>query len=235
MKPAPKVIVVEDDSDLCESVVEYLNLSGIEASGVGSGLEFYRAMTESAFDIAVLDLGLPDQSGYELAEHLRTNSAMGIIIMTARGETEDRLYGYASGADLYLVKPVDCRELAAAIKNLAQRMNHNTSAVIANAKGGGAWTLDQNAWLLITPEQATITLTAKEFHFIACLAKGAEQRVSRQEILEKLDYTDDEYTNRALDSLVRRLRRKIEEKNSGSAPLKTIHAIGFCFTEPLIT
>lgn len=233
MKPAPKVIVVEDDTDLCESVVEYLNLSGIEASGVGSGLEFHRAMAESAFDIAVLDLGLPDQSGYELAEHLRTHSAMGIIIMTARGDTEDRLQGYASGADLYLVKPIDCRELAAAIRNMMQRMKHNNSEVMDTTKGG-AWTLDKNAWLLTTPKQATIILTAKEFHFIACLANGAEQRVSRQEILEKLGYTDDEYTNRALDSLVRRLRRKIEEKNSRSAPLKTIHAIGFCFTEPLI-
>lgn len=228
------VIIVEDDIDLRESTVEFLNLHGFDVTGVGSGIEFYQALTKRSFAVAVLDLGLPDQSGYVLAEYARSNTAMGVIILTARSGAEDRLQGYHCGADIYLVKPVDCRELAAAIKNLSKRLSQ-TGTTISAADKSEPWLLDCNAWFLTTPEQEIITLTAKEFQFIACLASGAEQRASRHEILDKLGYTDDEYTNRALDSLVRRLRRKIEEKTAASDPLKTIHAIGFCFTEPLTT
>lgn len=121
MDPGIRVIIVEDDRDLRESLVEYLSLDGHDVTGVGSALEFYQALASSTFMIAVMDIGLPDQCGYVMAEFVRRNTPMGIIILTARSSIEDRVNGYRAGGDLYLVKPVDCRELSAAITSLAER------------------------------------------------------------------------------------------------------------------
>ena len=115
MNTSTRVIIVEDDQDLRESLVEFLNLAGHDVSGVGSGLEFYQAIAASSFAIAVVDVGLPDQCGYVITEYIRKNPAMGVIMLTARDAIEDRVRGYDAGADLYMVKPVDSRELGAAI------------------------------------------------------------------------------------------------------------------------
>jgi len=231
-----KVIIVEDDQDLRESIVECLTLSDFEVDGVGSGLEFYRAIASTTFDVAVFDIGLPDQSGYTLAGYARQNSSMGIIIMTARNESEDRLKGYDAGADLYMVKPVDCRELAAAIRNLHSRIaasvplqDHSDQAEPASC-----WLLEKSTWRLVTPNRRNIPLTAKEMQFVSCLAVTAGSTVSRDTLLARLGYGDDEYANRAMDSLVRRLRRKLEEQISAPSPLKTVHTIGYCFSAPII-
>ncbi|NJD90630.1 MAG: response regulator transcription factor, partial [Geobacter sp.] len=143
------VIVVEDDPDLCETLVEFLTLSGMEVTGVNSGLEFYKVVAQRNFTVAVLDIGLPDQSGYVLAEYARRNYAMGIIMQTAHGEAEERLKGYESGADVYMIKPVDCRELASAIKNLSLRISgagNDNSPLVDN----NAWRLNTKSWILLT-------------------------------------------------------------------------------------
>jgi DNA-binding response OmpR family regulator len=227
-----KVILVEDDQDLRESIVEYLTLSGLDVTGVGSGLEFYQTLAGGSFNIAIFDVGLPDQSGYTLAEYARQKTSMGIIIMTARGEAADRLQGYSSGADLYLVKPVDCRELAATIRNLYRRLSALT-VQSPQTPPAHSWVLEKSTWRLVTPDRCVITLTAKEMQFISCLAAADGNTVSREHLLDKLGYGDDEYANRAMDSLVRRLRRKIEEQTSTTSPLKTVHTMGYCFTSPL--
>lgn len=227
-----KVIIVEDDRDLRESIVECLDLSGLETTGVSSGLEFYQAIAETSFNITVFDVGLPDQSGYVLAEYARQKTSMGIIIMTARGEAEDRLHGYSCGADLYLVKPVDCRELAAAIRNLHARII--SPLKIAPPLPADVWFLEKSTWRLVSPDKGNITLTAKEMQFISCLAAASGSTVSRESLLEKLGYGDDEYANRAMDSLVRRLRRKLEEHTPAPSPLKTVHTMGYCFTASIV-
>jgi len=228
-----RVILVEDNRDLRESLAEFLNLSGHDAAGVGSGLEFYRVLAESSFSIAVVDLGLPDQCGYVLVEYIRKNTAMGVIILTARGTVEDRIVGYDSGADLYMVKPVDGRELASAIANLAARLGNRVP------KGGvtpasDTWRLVRQSWRLLPPAGPAILLTAKEMQFMESLALEAGAAVRRDTLLVALGYRDDEYANRAMDSLVRRLRRKVEEVASVHPPIKTVHAVGYCFSAPIV-
>lgn len=224
-----RVIIVEDERDLRDSLVQYLRLEGLDAIGVGSCLEFYRAIAGSSFSVAVVDLGLPDQSGSSLVEFVRSNTGMGVIILTARDGMQDRLDGYHAGADLYLVKPVDCRELASAIRNLATRLTGAPSAPITPEQ----WCLVRQSWHLVTPTGLVIPLTAREMEFLACLADSSGRPVKRNTLLATLGYADDEYANRAMDSLIRRLRRKIEGAWSQPSPIKTSYSVGYSFCAPI--
>lgn len=224
-----RVIIVEDDRDLRETLVEYLSLKGFDACGVGSCLEFYRSLAGPPFAVAVIDLGLPDQSGFVLAEYIRRNTEMGVVIVTARDALHDRLQGYQSGADLYLAKPVDCRELSAAIRNLARRLSKRSLSAPRELPPG-SWRVARESWQLVTPSGVPIRLTAREMQFITSLAGTPDQPVNRSALLALLGYPDDEYTKRAMDSLVRRLRRKIEAVSGHPSPIKTIHGFGYSFT-----
>lgn len=227
-----RVILVEDDIDLRDSISEYLTLSGMEVTGVGSCLDCYNALKHADFQVAVVDVSLPDQSGFVLAEYLRANTNLRIIILTARKSLEDRVQGYSSGSDIYLVKPVDTRELLAAIKSLAGRQRHylrGEGPQHLPAKTG-TWQLHKGAWTLTTPEGTKMELTSKEFRFLEALIEIPERPVGRDRLISLLGYSDDEYANRAMDSLIRRLRRKIEERTENPAPIKTVHSIGYCFT-----
>ncbi len=119
--PTFKIIFVEDDQDLRESIVQYLEDDGISMTAIGTAHEFISCLDSDTFDVAIIDVGLPDLSGYVLAEYARLKTDLGIIMLTARGKIEARVQGYLAGADLYLVKPVDMNELLAAITNLAKR------------------------------------------------------------------------------------------------------------------
>ena len=118
-----RIIIVEDDRDLLENMVKYLTLCGYEVTGAASAREFYYHLSRQTYLLAVLDIGLPDQSGLVLAEYVRNNTNMWIIMLTARSTLDDKLAGLKSGADFYLVKPIDCSELAATITNLFARLD----------------------------------------------------------------------------------------------------------------
>ncbi len=225
--------MVEDDRDMRESMVEYLNLAGLDVIGVGSGLEFYQALASSFFSIAVVDLGLPDQNGYVLVEYIRKNTTMGAIILTARDAVGDRVLGYESGADLYLVKPIDCRELAAAIMSLAGRRGDRVSSA-SPVPACESWRLVRSSWHLATPAGQAIKLTAREMQLIERLAESPGKPVKRDMLLARLGYGEDEYANRAMDSLMRRLRRKIEGSWTPPSPIKTIRSVGYCFSAPIV-
>jgi DNA-binding response OmpR family regulator len=224
-----RVLVVEDDQLLLESIVEYLTLCGMAVTGADSGLAFYQALATQSFDVAVLDIGLPDQCGYVLAEYVRKNTGMGVIILTARSETEDRVKGYESGADVFMVKPVDTRELQAAIVSLAGRRRpapFDEPVRVTSAP----WQLLRSEWILVDPAGVRIMLTAKEFRLVELLVTTCSKTVSRERVISILDYSAEEYEQRALDSLIRRLRRKIETLTGLPSPIKTVHALGYCFS-----
>ena len=151
-----RVLLVEDDKDLRESLVECLELAGLEVEAAGCAMEFYQILSsaDAAFEIAVVDIGLPDQSGFEMTRFLRHNTAMGVIILTARNSIKDRVQGYDSGADLYFVKPIDCLELAAAIRNLSFRMAGRKSE--GETPTSSEWLFEKRHWRLTTPWGKTI-------------------------------------------------------------------------------
>lgn len=228
-----KIIMVEDDHVLRESLIEYLNLVGYQVVGVGSGREFYRALDGDPFDIAIIDVGLPDQSGLVLADYLHANTTTGIIILTARDSEDDQVSGYEAGADLYLTKPVSTRVLASAIAKLAQRVSPLPAAVERGDAFTG-WILDQTTWTLLTPHNNAIELTSLELEFLKLLFKSSGSAVNRERLIQQL-YPNraDDFSSRALDALVRRLREKISSSPGKSNPVKSSYGVGFCFTEPL--
>lgn len=222
-----RVILVEDEPDIRVNLAEYLVRVGFDVTPVENGLAFYHALAERSFAVAVIDLGLPDMDGLQLVEYLRNNSAMRCVILTARTLIDDRIAGYDCGADIYLCKPVDGRELSAALNRLIERGSHSPSLTQNH------WRLSRRQSALITSSQAVISLTGKELDFIRCLSGAAGETVSRAAILESLKYQNDEFGNRALESMIRRLRRKIEAV-CGSSPIHTRHAVGYAFSAPLV-
>jgi len=233
MQPdAIRVIIVEDDTDLRESMETFLSMSGFSVDGVGTCREFYRSLDTTPYDIAVLDIGLPDQSGIILAEYLHNNTTMGIIMLTARDSNEDKLKGYDAGADIYLTKPVDSRLLASAITNLAARLQPRTCEP-PRAAQTPSWLLNQNSWTLLTPAGDPIALTALEYNFMTIMAQSPGAPVSRADLIQKLYSRSDDYTSKALDAMIYRLRSKVMAASNLAIPVKSVHFQGYCFTAPL--
>ncbi|NTW83487.1 MAG: response regulator transcription factor [Chlorobiaceae bacterium] len=235
-----RVIIVEDDKDFCDSMVEYLRLSGLDVTGVDSALEFYRNIAEAGFDVVVLDIGLPDQNGIVLAEYIRNNTDMRIIMLTAQSSLESKINAYKAGADIYLVKPVDFSELSASILSILGRLDNNHSTKEEAKKNEptrfqkqeSRWKLLRNGQILRSPDGNEINLTAKEFDLIERLALSYNEVVARQDLLSALDYDNNDYGNRSLDALVHRLRLK--NKGIGRRiPVKTSHGSGYCFSEAI--
>ncbi len=223
-----KIIIAEDDEDLLENIIEYLELEEFNVTGVTTALDFFQALSISVYDIAVIDIGLPDRSGYELVEHLRNNTSLGIIIITARDTINDKMRGYDAGADYYFIKPVDSRELSATINNLLIRLKKHTSGHMI-PQHDNEWLLHSRNWVLISPAGEKIKLTTKEMSFLQIIFDEDGTPVLRENVLSSLEYGNEgPYGNRALDVMLVRLRKKIKsETNSDDLPFKTVHSVGF--------
>ncbi|WP_374360509.1 response regulator transcription factor [Pseudoduganella danionis] len=229
MSAAINVILVEDDPDLRESVVEWMELHGIPVCAVRNAAEFYQALPNRQFQVAVIDVGLPDQEGYVLAEYARANTAMGIIILTARSTIDDKLRGYQAGADVFMVKPVDCRELAAVIHSLGARLQAAAAPAAPAPLTGGHWHISPTLWELRLDDAPAVTLSQKELQLLELLAAQPGSAVPKRSILARLYQRDDYSSSRSLDTLVRRLRAKILRQLGQELPLRTVHAVGYCF------
>ena len=240
--PKKRLIVVEDNHDLRENLVEYLSLHGFEVSGVGSAAEFYIKIVEGNYDLAILDVGLPDQSGLVLTEYLRKNTRTKIVILSARVNTKDRIAGYDAGADSYMLKPFDSRELLLLIGNIFSRTDPATplakdassNTVHGEHHDEEVWELIRGDWLLQSPKRNGVHLTSTEFEFMLIMTKepfGAV--VNRKDIFDRLDYQQNEYGNRAFESMIYRLRHKIEAIGE-PMPIKTYRGVGYSLSLPII-
>ena len=234
-----KVVLIEDDHDLGAALSEYLELSGFQVHWVASGIEFYALAAEtSEFQVAIVDIGLPDQSGLVLAEYIRRNSQAGVIVLTANDSVERSAESYRLGADLFMAKPVDNDVLVAAIASMAERSRQR---VLVSPGGDTAdssrlssdWRFDERRRQLTTPDGEVISLTRQECRVCALLAAAPQQSVERAEALEVMYGRQDDSAQRALDTLFSRLRRKITNITEQPAPILTDYGIGHSFSEPL--
>lgn len=236
-----RLIIVDGDTLFLQVMASYLSDKGYSVTGLNTAGDFYKHLFTSRCDLAIIDIALPDQSGLVLAEYVRKNTDARIIMLNTRPDIEERLAGYGSGADICLVKPVDGRELAAIIANMFDRTDSAGPRVEAVPsatdslveESGKAWKLFRNEWSLQTPGAESIALTAKEFDFMLSLVLQSTAIVTRQYILKILGYQPNEQGNRALESLIYRLRRKTESFGYGF-PIKTYRGIGYCLAAPII-
>jgi len=219
------VIVVEDEAPLLKEVLAYLSARGMVVRGAATGDEFWTLFAEARPDAVVLDLGLPGEDGVAIAATVRQRAPdIGIVMMTARGNVRDRIAGYETGADVYLVKPVDLGELIATIRATQRRFG---SAGPNDPVAAEAWVLNLTSWRLTSPEGRSVRLTRSETRVLDCLTEEPGIPVTRTTIGLRLGKSEDLSDHRFVDQVVRRLRRKIEVELECEAPIGSAYSEGY--------
>jgi len=224
----PRIAVVEDEEDLRLSLVGYLASSGYRVWGVESAEAFYKQLLVAPVEVVVLDVGLPGESGLQVARHLRELGSIEIIMLSGRGSVDDRVEGLNQGASRYLVKPVDMRELVANIQSAVRAREQLVAS--ANGASAASWTLLRADWVLRAPDGTQIALTTREFVFMDCLLRGDRQAANRVELALALTGGNMEgFDFHRIDMVVARLRQKIAAVTP-NVPVKTEQGVGFVFT-----
>jgi DNA-binding response OmpR family regulator len=225
----PHILIVEDEHRLRKDLMDFLTLAGFSAAGAASAREMREALAGGERPaIVILDVGLPDGNGFDLAVEIRRALPCGIIMLTALGDSDDRIRGFDSGADIYLVKHSTLREIEAAIRSLMRRAGGPPSA----GKGDDEqWVLDGKNWVLTAPNQHKLKLTATECAFMSALFKQGGGVCKRDELVDTLTRPKTYFDDRHLDAIVSRLRRKIEQHSKLPAPIKVVYGVGYTFTE----
>jgi DNA-binding response OmpR family regulator len=226
------ILIVDDHQDICELVRTYLTEEGFKVSTANSGVEMRRVMAQSHIDLVLLDLMLPGEDGLSLARGLRSDSNVGIIILTGRGETLDRIIGLEMGADDYLPKPFHLRELLARVKSVLRRAapgetKHAERPAAAQFLG---WKLDLASRELFSPAGEEVRLTTGEFDLLAVFVANANQVMTRDRLLDLARNREAGPFDRTIDVQVGRLRRKLEDDPQNPNLIKTVRGTGYVFT-----
>jgi two-component system OmpR family response regulator len=227
-----KVLVVDDDLRLRDLLQRYLTEQGFAVSSVSDAAGMDRILGRERFDLLVLDLMLPGEDGLTLARQLRETSNVGILILTGRGETVDRIIGLEMGADDYLPKPFHLRELLARVKSVLRRVSARDSEKPksrSKAKFAG-WNLDLATRELLSPKGDEVRLTTGEFDLLAAFVNNANQVLSRDRLLDLARNREAGPFDRTIDVQVGRLRRKLEEDPERPTIIKTVRGTGYIFT-----
>jgi two-component system, OmpR family, response regulator len=227
------ILVVDDQQEICDVVEEYLTGEGYRVSTAHDGVGMRRAMSQTAIDLVILDLMLPGEDGLALARSLRSESGIGIIILTGRGETVDRIIGLEMGADDYLPKPFHLRELLARVKAVLRRAHDRTSDTPQPARSRlrfAGWSLDLSSRELLSPSGEEVRLTTGEFDLLAAFVNNANQVLSRDRLLDLARNREAGPFDRTIDVQVGRLRRKLEDDPQNPTLIKTVRGSGYIFT-----
>jgi DNA-binding response OmpR family regulator len=232
MKGKDHILIVDDHPDIREMVQAYLEEEGFKVSAANDGDAMRRIMANSPVDLVLLDLILPGEDGLALARKLRLDSNVGIIILTGRGETVDRIIGLEMGADDYLPKPFHLRELLARVKSVLRRASARAQSAQerpATARFNG-WLLDLTARELTSPAGETVRLTTGEFDLLAAFVSNANQVLSRDRLLDLARNREPGPFDRTIDVQVGRLRRKLDDDPHQPSLIKTVRGSGYIFT-----
>lgn len=234
-----RVAVVEDDEALRESIiVPGLVHFGFDAVGMGRAEELYRRMVASAFDMVVLDLGLPGEDGMSVARYLRECSSIGIVVLTGSPSSEDHVRALMAGADLYLRKPSGLAVLAASLHSLGRRLDARAASGRMQADAGpptpslhaaGAWRLAMDDWSLVSPGGIAVPLSPSERAMLRPLFDAHGATVPRDALIAALHRDAHDFDPHRLEMLVYRLRRKAKEQGIELLPLITVRGSGYAF------
>src|SRR5947207_10753525 len=224
-----RVLVVDDDAELCQLVTRYLTREGFEiswAASGGAGVE--RALAED-YSMIMLDVMMPDTDGFDVLRRIREHSRTPVLMLTARGDTHDRIRGLEMGADDYLPKPFDPAELVARIRAILRRSAPHGPVPAAIAIGdieldGGARTVRRSG----TP----VDLTTVEFDLLAGLMRVAGSTVSREDLVRNVLGRDFSPFDRSIDTHVCNVRRKLGALENGLERIKGVRGAGYLYSSP---
>ena len=234
MSDSAHILIVDDQQEICDVVQEYLTGEGYRVSTASDGAAMRQSLIQGPVDLVILDLMLPGEDGLSLARSLREESPnVGIIILTGRGETVDRIIGLEMGADDYLPKPFHLRELLARVKSVLRRASSRAEEKAAGARSKAhfaGWDLDLASRELRSPSGREVRLTTGEFDLLAAFVSNANQVLSRDRLLDLARNREAGPFDRTIDVQVGRLRRKLEENPEKPTLIKTVRGSGYIFT-----
>jgi two-component system OmpR family response regulator len=232
MTASPHVLVVEDDLEISRLVSRYLRSNDCHVSVSGDGRNMERLLEDGRVDLIVLDLMLPGEDGLSLCRRLRTHSQIPVIMLTAKGEDVDRILGLEMGADDYLAKPFNPRELLARIHAVLRRARSaaTLSATRARSLTFLGWRIDFALRELRDPHGVLIVMTSAEFDLLQALCERSGRVLSRDQLLDLTQGRVSGSHERSIDVLVSRLRRKIEADVHNPEIIKTVRSGGYLFT-----
>lgn len=227
-----KILIVDDDEELCALVMRYLKSEGFEAEAVHNGSQGAEKALTGDYVLLVLDVMLPGSNGFDVLRHVRRESAMPVLMLTARGDDIDRIVGLEIGADDYLPKPFNPRELVARIRAILRRSQAPRTVEPENQSTQlhiGDITLDSAA-RSVRRNNEIVDLTGAEFDLLAILLRNAGQVVTREELVKQVLGRPLTPLDRSIDTLVSNLRRKIGPTSDGLERIKSLRGIGYVYT-----
>ncbi|MCZ6643980.1 MAG: response regulator [Gammaproteobacteria bacterium] len=225
------ILIVEDEPITREQLVSYFEEEGFQVSSTGSGSEVLPMVADNDVILVLLDIKLPGKDGLTLTREIRAQSDIGIILVTSKQEQIDRILGLESGADDYVTKPFDPRELLSRAKNLIRRVHIQQSQRRKNhIHSFDGWQLDLNKRELTSPEGQQTTLSAGEYQLLLAFMEKAGEVMNRDQLMFRIRnrewFPDDRY----IDVLVGQLRKKLGERAANAKIIATIHGTGYLFT-----
>lgn len=227
------ILIVDDDERICSLLVRYLTREGYEATAAANGTEMKRCIERNAPDLVILDLMLPGEDGLVLARELRSHPNIGIIMLTGKIETIDKVVGLESGADDYVMKPFDKRELLARIRSVLRRMKFQSAIPREQPRRIAHfmdWTFDFSAYELTSPAGEVVPLTSYEYKLLEVFLNSSNRVLKRDLILDLIAEREWNPDDRSIDVLVAKLRKKLEPDAKVPVLIKTLRGTGYKFT-----
>jgi DNA-binding response OmpR family regulator len=229
ISPRRRVLIVEDEALVRESIADYLDLEGYEVIQAHTGIEALKLAAEHAPDLAILDINLPGIDGFEVARRLRATSALPIFMLTSRADEADKLAGFGVGADDYITKPFHPRELVMRVQAMMRRMAATSvpAIVLDDAVRFGGLVIRPRLREVLR-EGVAVELTAREFDLLYFLASHPKQVFTRQQLLHHVwnyDFGDQDTVTVHMS----RLREKVEPIPSKPYHLRTVWRVGYTF------
>jgi two-component system, OmpR family, response regulator len=229
----PHILIVDDDRQIRSMLARFLAEHAMRVTQAGDGEQMFRALETGRFDVIVLDVMMPGDDGFTLCRKLRSSNTIPLILLTARNSETDRIVGLELGADDYVTKPFNPRELLARIRAILRRIGATAAAAprLASATYQFAgWTLDTSRRSLISPQGALTDLTTGEFDLLVAFVEHPQRVLNRDQLLDLARGRVSLAFDRSIDVQVSRLRRKIEIDPNAPALIKTVRNGGYFFT-----
>lgn len=226
-----KILIIDDDEELCELVSEYLTVEGFQTEAVHEGDEGLKRAASGEYDLAILDVMLPKMNGFEVLRSLRETSKIPVLMLTARGDDMERIVGLEIGADDYLPKPFNPRELVARLRAVLRRVQVPEEDASAAPEKMHVDDLDistSSRSAKINGEE--VNLTSIEFDLLVVLLGEAGKIVKKEDLSEKVLERKLSPFDRSLDMHISNLRKKLGVRNDGGERIKTIRSVGYIYT-----
>ena len=237
MENCPRILIVDDDREIRSLLAEYLDANGFRTLTAADGQAMRRTLDSSHVDLIVLDLTLPGEDGLTLCRDLRAQSSLPVVMLTARSAALDRILGLEMGADDYLPKPFEPRELLARIRSVLRRtqaLPPNMEPPRARAMRFAEWTLDLTARHLINAKGVVVALSGAEFRLLKTFLEHPNRVMNRDQLLNMTQGRDADPFDRSVDLQVSRLRQKLGEDAKSPQIIKTVRNEGYLLTVPVI-